>query len=167
MANPKEPRRRVREHLKSLLKTTAIAGAALGGSACSCHPLVCDPLPAPICDSNPTTSRLIDRGHLTAQATWQPNDAGALIVSVSLSLKPDVRGPVTFKGDPVSPDGAIGGISHAAANQLSFTLAPTAGVTEVQVSVPIDCSSKPQVIRLGLDVTAPAPAKQLKVSGLE
>ena len=159
---PATQRQRVRDHMKRLLKATAIAGAALGADACRCgNPLVCDPMPAPVCGTHETASRLIASGHLTTQAKWTGSD-----VSVSLGLRSFGREKLTFAAAPTTHDGAISAVSPVGTGELDFTLAPR-GTTLATVVVPIDCNGRPVVLELTVDVAAPDPGKPVTINGLD
>jgi hypothetical protein len=161
------PHGRARDHLKKILQTTALTGAAFTlGSACeSCHPMVCDPMPAPICKNNPKTGDFLNQGRLQTQASWQQGDAGALSVQVELNLYGEGEA-VSFKADPALSGATISKVVRTD-TKVTFAFTPDAGVTQVQAVLEIDCATIPKGLKLGFDVTAPAAGKGVTVSSLE
>ena len=161
------PHGRAREHLKKILQTTALTGAAFTlGTACeSCHPMVCDPMPAPICKNSPKTGDFISRGRLQTQATWVAGDGGALAVQVKVNLYGEGES-MTFTADPALSGATIFGLTRTT-SELDFSLTPNTGATQVQAVLEIDCAGIPKGLKLGFDVTAPAAGNSVTVSSLE
>ncbi len=166
-SDPKSPQERAGEHLRKLLRNAAVGGAALGlSSGCgSCGPMVCDPLPAPICDTNPTTQTFLDDWRLDSSAQWQARDGGGLAVHVSLTLYNEGE-DIQFVADPAVSGGTAEGIARDA-RTLSFEVAPDSGVSQVEVVVELSCASKPEALKLGLDVSSPEAGAQVAISSLE
>jgi hypothetical protein len=157
------PHGRAHEHMKRLLKT-AFAGAALG--TVSCGSLVCDPLPTPICDRNPTTSQFLSQGLVATSAVWKKNAAGTLGVAAELTINNFGQDKLVFNTDPETLDAAVNDIVRTD-GKLTFTLAPNAGVTEVQVVIKIDCSTVAEALKLGFNVGTPVDGQQVTVVSLE
>jgi hypothetical protein len=161
------PHGRAREHLKKILQTTALTGAAFTlGTACeSCHPMVCDPMPSPMCKSSSATTAYVSAGRLQTQASWQQTDAGALFVRVEINLYGQGE-TMTFKADPALSGATISEVVRTD-NKVSFALTPNAGVTQVQAILEVDCATIPRGFKLGFDVTAPAAGAAVTVTGLD
>lgn len=164
----KAPQGRARDHMARLLKNAALGGAALTlGNGCgSCGPMVCDPLPPPICDNSPTTQTFLNDYRLQTSAKWTQADAGPLAVSVELSLYNEGGETLAFKSDPAVTGATLGAIQREA-RKLTFTFTPNAGATKVEAIVELDCASKPEALKLGFDVAAPSPGAAVAVSSLE
>ena len=157
------PRGRTHAHMKWLLKT-AVAGAALGGSACG-GPVVCDPLPSPICDKNPTTQTFLNGGYVQSSARWQQTDGGPLAVAVELDFNQFGSDTFAFNTDPASGDAVIGSIVRTD-HKLTFTLSPSAGAKQSQVVILIDCSGSAASLKLSFDVSSPAAGATVSVIAL-
>jgi hypothetical protein len=166
---PGEPRQRAREHLKRILRSTALTGATLGlGSACeSNHPVVCDPLPPPlVCAGNPKTRDFM-AGHLGSRASWR-KAGDAMVVEVELALygTPGSSDRIAFRSDPALTGAKLAAVKRGDST-LTFSAIPRRGVTRVEVVVQVDCASKPAALRLGLDVTHPVVDGSVDISSLE
>jgi hypothetical protein len=167
---PDEPRRRAREHLKKILRSTALTGATLGlGSACeSCQPVVCDPLPPPfVCAEHPRTRDFIAAGRLGTHASWRKS-GGALAVEIELALyaSPGSSDRIAFRSDPTLSGARLAAVKRADST-LTFSAIPKRGVTRVEVVIQVDCASKPIVLRLGLDVAHPVVDGAVDIGSLE
>ena len=163
----RSPQERASEHLKKMLRNAAVGGAALGlsGGCGSCGPMVCDPMPTPICDKNPTTSDFMSQGRLNASAEWQQSDAGARMVHVSLSLYNEGEA-ITFASDPALSGAQLVGAKNDSTT-LTFDFVPAAGVTEVQAIIQLDCATRPEVLKLGFGVGVSDAGAVVTVSSLE
>ena len=162
---PGEPRHRAREHLKRILRSTALTGATLSlGSAC---PVVCDPLPPPlVCAGNPKTRDFM-AGHLGSRATWRKaGDAMAVEVELALYGTPGSSDRIAFRSDPTLTGAKLAAVKRGDST-LTFSAIPKRGVTSVEVVVQVDCAGKPAALRLGLDATHPVVDGAVDISSLE
>lgn len=159
--------RRAQEHLKRILRKTAVAGAALTlGPACeSCQPVVCDPLPPPICDRSPTTADFLNQGKLESQAQWEPADGGELAVSVRLHLWGEGES-ITFAADPGVIGARLLDVRRDGA-EVTFRFVPLAGVSRVEAVIQLDCATRPEALKLGFDVGTPESGRPVPVTSLE
>jgi len=162
--SPKPAHVRAQEHLKKILLT----GAALTlGSACeSCQPMVCDPLPPPICDKSPTTQDFMNQGKVQTTAAWNLADAGGdLYVQVELTLYGEGEA-ITFAADPGLTGARLLTAKRDGA-KVSFSFIPNAGVSKVEAVLQVDCATRPEALKLGFDVTSATSGKQVAASSLE
>ena len=122
--------------------------------------------PSPICDKSPTTQDFLSNGRASWQASWQTVDAGALAISVEIDLYSEGE-TILFKADPAVTNGRVVGAVSRTDAKLTFVVVPDAGATVVQVAVELSCATKPEVLKLGLDVAKPVAGQTVTISSLE
>jgi len=162
----RSPQERASEHLKKMLRNAAVGGAALGlsGGCGSCGPMVCDPMPTPICNKSPTTGTFLNSS--SHSATWkQVADGGALGVEVSIQLYGDGE-TITFSADPSLTDAALGAVKRDGAS-ITFSFVPGAGATKVEAILQVDCATIPEVLKLSFDVSSPSAGAAVTITSLE
>jgi hypothetical protein len=167
MNEPSEskPHHRARQHLKKIVRSTA---AYTLGTACAAYvPLGCDPVPTPLtCKNNPKTNDYLYSNRLQTQASWQQVDGGVpKVVEVMLHLGGG-SDSITFKGDPAVTGATIFGITRTSTD-VTFSITPDAGVTQVQLVIEVDCATLPKGLKLGFDVSAPGSGQTVTVTGLD
>lgn len=160
------PQERAAEHLKKLLRSAALGGAALGISSGCSSPMVCDPLPPPICDNSPTTATFMNQGVLSSSAVWQQRDAGGLAVHVELTLSDYQKEGIGFVGDAAVSGAALLGASHDSAT-ARFDFLPDQGVLKVEAVLELSCNKKAEALKLAFDVSNPGAGNAVTVSSLE
>jgi len=147
-------RTRTLRHLERiLLKSTTVAGAALGFTACGGDGggnIVCDPLPPPLrCEGDPTTSSFTNFVNWSAQ--WR--DTGTeFVVDVTLNAYTyEADDELLFSADPEATGATVSDIARTD-GELTFTCTPDAGTTEVALRVPISCNGIDEQLLLRFNV---------------
>ncbi len=151
-------RRRVVQHMGKLLVQGAAGAAVTIGCTGGCDPV---PPPATVTCADLATADPATLAYADAQ--WLTDASGALVLKASASLRPPltVSGTLTATGATVSD--VLTGPSGPYGATLSFTAVPDAGVSVIQVSVPVRCEQSDRVLLLSIQ-TAPAAGDHAKVT---
>jgi hypothetical protein len=166
---PSDPRKRTLGRLKVLLA----AGAAVGsmGAVESCG-TVCDPLPPPLeCAKNPSTSDMLFprlNPHVATNAVWE-NDAGVMKAQVELLVEFYGYSKVVleFGSDPQLVGAVLGTVTRQK-DSLVFDCVPDNGVTEVEVTVAMNCDGLDEALHFKLDVSGtPVAGQRLAIIPLD
>jgi hypothetical protein len=145
-------RERARKHLRNLLATSAVTGAAAKMAACI--PVVCDPMPPPLtCDASQDTSYYVGNTFVSAQAQWVLGAGNSWTVSVVVNSNSYASdGRITFSADPVVIGATVGPVTRTE-TQVSFSLTPETNATSVRVDLAISCQDVADALRFRLDVS--------------
>jgi len=151
--NPSTVRERARNHLRGLLATSAVTGAA--AQLASCIPVVCDPMPPPlVCDANQTTDYYLYQ-FVGVQAHWVIGAGNVYSVAVVISSYATAADKkIVFTANPVLVGATLGSVDRTE-TQVSFSFTPTASVSEVRFDVAINCNAVADTLRLRVDVSGP------------
>jgi len=143
-------RARTVKHLKLLLKSSTLGGAALAIGGCE-ETQVYDPAPPPFVCRNDTPMSEYSLA-VSGSASWVEGAQG-LVVSVSLSIQVGADDdPLSFTGGPALVGGTLLDSTWDAGSQ-AFTLEPDTGVTEVELSIPVDCAGDGDQLLYLLDIS--------------
>ncbi len=140
-------RRRVVTHMRKLLLQGA-AGAAAGLGCTACDPVPPPPPTLVNCAALGSASSML----ASADARWQPDSSGALVLQVSLYLYP----PLTPSAAPSAAGATLSAVSTellSRGNLLTFTAVPDPGVTAVVVSVPLQCEENSTTLQVTIHTT--------------
>jgi hypothetical protein len=144
-------RERARHHLRGLLATGAVTGAA--AQLAACPPVVCDPMPPPLTCAAAQTTEYYLGYWVGVQAHW------VLHVGNTWSIAGDVSSYATgtdrrivFTADPVLVGATLDAVDRSATN-IHFACTPTAGADEVRMDVAINCNDVADMLRLRLDIS--------------
>jgi hypothetical protein len=170
-------RERVTSHLRQIVKRTAVAGAMIVAGACEAcgtRGIVCDPLPPPmdggadagvdagcmcadplppplqcVVDGGPNLASILDRVH--PYARWQLGDGG-FWVAVEVVVTRYGNEAIAATGDPQVTGGALVSATPSPSG-MTVLLLVQAGVTQVDVVVPLTCQGTAASAHLQLDVS--------------
>lgn len=147
---PSPVRERARKHLRNLLATGAVTGAA--AQVAACIPVVCDPMPPPLtCSADNRTDYYLPE-YVGAQAHWVLGAGNSYTVSVVISSYATAADEkIVFTADPVLVGGTSGPIDRKE-SQISFSFAPSAGATEARFDVAINCNAVADTLRFRVDL---------------
>lgn len=133
--------------MQRILKGVAALGIAGSGALTNCNCFITDPMPPPInCGEDLTGEYLL--GFVYPSARWisaKPDNTALLF---TLYAGPDNP---TFAADPTVQGASVLLMDHDAGD-LFLTLSPAAGVTSIQLSIPMGCEDKSTTLNLVLDV---------------
>jgi hypothetical protein len=156
-----EPRRKVKDLMRRLVKAAAFGSAALGLAAAeSACPIVCDPLPPPMTCPNPTHNEVLDS--MSFQAEWASADAAGPEGHLSVSFFG--RGTVTYSNVVTLTGATLVGTPVVGSGTVDLRFVPDSGVTAVTAAVNYTCTGSngpgSGTLTLRLDVSSTPSVNQ-------